>query len=284
MTSPGRLHLGPEKRVGSREAVEGQHRLLDAHVLEATGPEPAQAQVHVGQLLAEHQPAGDLGQGHADRLRHEGNRAGRPRVGLDHVELLVGRHRELDVHQADHAEPEGEPRGRVVHLLEHLRPERHGRDHAGRVAGVHARLLDVLHDRTDLHVGAIAQRIHVDLDGVLQEAVEIDRRAVLGARYAAGSRRADPWSNRAPWRDRRARRRGGRAAGSRFLRMPRGPRTACRRFPRRARAGQGHRAAPRSGRGPRPDRWPPAGCPAAARRRPRGPAPASAGSARRTGR
>jgi len=39
---------------------------------------------------------------------------------------------------------------------------------------VDAGLLDVLHDPADVHLGAVAQRIGVDLDGVLEEPVDQD--------------------------------------------------------------------------------------------------------------
>ena len=56
-----------------------------------------------------------------------------------------------------------------------LAAERVRRQHAGRVARVDAGLLDVLHDPADPDVLAVAQRVDVDLDRVLHEAVEEDR-------------------------------------------------------------------------------------------------------------
>src|SRR5438445_4914120 len=46
------------------------------------------------------------------------------------------------------------------------------RQRARRVAGVDAGLLDVFHDPADVHLGAVAQRVDVDLDGVLEEPVD----------------------------------------------------------------------------------------------------------------
>ena len=65
--------------------------------------------------------------------------------------------------------------------LEHLRAERVRRQHAGAVAGVDAGLLDVLHDPADPDVLAVAQRVDVDLDRVLEEAVEEDLRSARRA-------------------------------------------------------------------------------------------------------
>ena len=68
----------------------------------------------------------------------------------------------------------------LVNRRQRLGCERLCRQDAGRVARVHARLLDVLHHRGDVGVGAVAQRVDVDLDRVLEEAV--DERRALHAR------------------------------------------------------------------------------------------------------
>ena len=52
------------------------------------------------------------------------------------------------------------------------------RQRAAGVAGMHAGLLDVLHDAADQHVLAVAHRIDVDLDGEVEEAVEQHRAVV----------------------------------------------------------------------------------------------------------
>jgi hypothetical protein len=51
---------------------------------------------------------------------------------------------------------------------------------------VDAGLLDVLHDAADVHVAAVADGVDVDLDGVVEEAVE-QHRAVV-ARPCTASR------------------------------------------------------------------------------------------------
>ena len=45
---------------------------------------------------------------------------------------------------------------------------------AGAVAGVDPGLLDVLHDRAYIYLFAVADRVHVDLDGVLKKFVQQD--------------------------------------------------------------------------------------------------------------
>ena len=48
--------------------------------------------------------------------------------------------------------------------------QRGGREHARGVAGMDTGLLDVLHDRAHIGLGAVAESVDVDLDRVLEEA------------------------------------------------------------------------------------------------------------------
>src|SRR5690606_40407489 len=64
--------------------------------------------------------------------------------------------------------------GLALDLRDDLRAERVRWQHAGRVAGVDAGLLDVLHDAADPDVVAIAERVDIDFDRVFEEAVEVD--------------------------------------------------------------------------------------------------------------
>ena len=86
------------------------------------------------------------------RLRCERDGARRARVRLEHVEVAAG-DRELHVEQADDAERARDPPHDVTDLEVRRRVERRRRQHAGRVARVHAGLLDVLH-----HGGDVAER------------------------------------------------------------------------------------------------------------------------------
>ena len=75
--------------------------------------------------------------------------------------------------------------GGPSHRLDVLSAQRDRRQRACRVAGVDARLLDVLHHAADVHLGAVAQCVDVDLDGVLEESVDEDR--VLGREFGGTS-------------------------------------------------------------------------------------------------
>ena len=65
--------------------------------------------------------------------------------------------------------------GRLADPLQLGRAERHRRQGAGRVAGVDAGLLDVLHDPAEVHLLAVVERVDVDLDRVVEEPVDEDR-------------------------------------------------------------------------------------------------------------
>ena len=117
-----------------------------------------------------------LGQLHAGRLRGEGDGAGGARICLDDVEG-VGEQRELNVDEASHADSPRDRLGRGGDALQLTCRQRHGRQHAGRVTRVDARLLDVLHDGAHEELLAVVQGVHVDLDGGVEEAVDEKRAA-----------------------------------------------------------------------------------------------------------
>src|SRR5437868_2220012 len=68
----------------------------------------------------------------------------------------------------------GGPGGLRADLAQHLVAEGVRGKHAGRVAGVDPRFFDVLHDAGDPHHLPVAERVDVNLDRVLEEAVEVD--------------------------------------------------------------------------------------------------------------
>ena len=253
----GGAHLRAQQGVGPGEAAERQHRLLDADV-----PAPRRGgQAEIGDLLPQQDPAGELGQRQPDRLGDERDRARGAGVGLDDVQPVVAANRELDVEQPDDAECLGDPGGLLADAVEHLPAQRVGRQHARRVPGVDPGLLDVLHDPGDPDGLAVAQGVDVDLDRVLQEAVEVDGGAGLGRRPGPGSRAGPRRRRRSPWHGRRARSWGARAAGSRRRARPPAPPRRWSRWRRAARCSPGGPAAPRSASDPRPGRWRRCSCP-----------------------
>ena len=159
-------HLGTEQRVGAGEACKRQHGLLDAdHARRCL------IDVEVLDALAERHTHRGIDERNTRGLGDERHRAARARVGLEHVDLAVA-DGVLDVDEADHAEGASELDRLAPDLGLDGRADRQRRDHAGRVARMNAGLLDVLHDRTDQDIAAIGDGIDVDLDRVLNKAVD----------------------------------------------------------------------------------------------------------------
>ena len=177
MTSPVDFISGP--RVVSTPGKRGKGRTAS---LTATccrsrrqGTRPARdrllpaGQAQVAQLLAGDDPGGHAGQRHPGGLADEGHRAAAARVDLEHVDagppVVALLHRVLHVHEPDHAQLPGQGRGLLLDAPHRRVAQRHRGDDAGRVAGVHARLLDVLHHGADVDVLAVADGVDVDLGG-----------------------------------------------------------------------------------------------------------------------
>ena len=117
---------------------------------------------------------GQFGHGHPRGLGHEGDGSARPGIGLEDVDLpVLGG--ELHVEQTPDIEGPGQGACVTLDLGDHLGRQALGRERAGRVAGVDARLLDVLHHAADDHLSStVADGVDVDLHRVLQEAVHED--------------------------------------------------------------------------------------------------------------
>ncbi len=131
----------------------------------------------LAQRLARHAARRDLGERLAGGLGDVRNGTRCARVHLEHVHR-VALDGVLHVHQADDFERTGEHRGLALELALDMARERMRRQAAGRVARMHPRLLDVLHDAADQHIGAVANAVHVDLDGVREIAVQQHGRIV----------------------------------------------------------------------------------------------------------
>ena len=190
MTSPvdfisGREHGVDAVALDGAEPVEGQHRLLDRDRARrragrcrrrsrAVRP-PSRSSAIVSPTAMR---AAALASCTAVALETNGTVRAGARVGLDHVEDVV-LDRVLDVHQPADADARGELLGGGPDLQQVGRAQRDRRQRARRVAGVDTGLLDVLHDPAEVEVGAVVEGVDVDLDGVLQEAV--DQHRVLGA-------------------------------------------------------------------------------------------------------
>src|SRR5690606_40522311 len=99
----------------------------------------------------------------------------------------------LRVHPADDLEADREASDLLADLALHLFAQAERRQRAARIARMDAGLLDVLHDAADDDLAAVADRVDVDLDREVEEAVEQHGALV---RYADGLRHVDRKSTR----------------------------------------------------------------------------------------
>ena len=123
--------------------------------------------------LAHHHPGRRLGQRYCGRLGHERHSARRPRVGFEDVQHVTGQG-ELDVQQPSHADTVGDRQRGGADAFNLGPSQGDRRQRAGGIAGVDTGLLDVFHDPAQEQVGPVVQGVDVDLDGVVQEAVDED--------------------------------------------------------------------------------------------------------------
>src|SRR5437868_1440365 len=162
-----RPHLGPEYRIELTEFVERKNRLLHRDV----GGRDLLGKSNGVQRFTQHYARGDGGERHADRLRHEWDRSTAARIYFQHVNLPV-LDRVLDVDQPDDIERFRQRHGMLAHLLDVVFVDQVRRKHAGRIAGVDSRVLDVLHHPADDDALSIRDRIYVRLEGILQKAID----------------------------------------------------------------------------------------------------------------
>ena len=212
------------------------------------------------QLLADHDPRGELGERHADHLADERHGARGARVDLEDVDVVPLIANWTFISPITPSSCASAITWRRTSSST-TPVDRVGGQRAGAVAGVHAGALDVLHDAGDDDRLAVADRVDVELDRVLEELVDQHRTSrpdLDGAVHVAAQRR--PRRRRSPSRGRRARRTAAPAPDSRCAAPPRPPRRRSARCRSAAGAGRAGRAAPRSAGGPRRGRWRRARC------------------------
>src|SRR3990167_7379797 len=169
-----RLHFWAEDRVHALELGEREHRFLNAE--ERRDDFFGEADFRQG--LARHYACSNLGQRLTDALGDEWHGTRSARVDFNDVDVLA-LHGHLHVHQTNHTELQGHFLDLVADLVLDVLRQRVRRQRARRVTGVHTRLFNVLHDRADNHLLAIAHRVHVHFDGAVEEVIQ-QYRAVVG--------------------------------------------------------------------------------------------------------
>ena len=183
----GRFHLRAQHGVDAGEAREREHRFLDRAVLNARRPSLKLARLSPAMMRA-----AILATGNADHLGDEGHRARGARIDLQHVDVAV-LDGVLHVHQPADIERERERAGLPLEFGDGLLDQGMRRQRAGRIAGMNAGFLDVLHDAGDEGVLAVAQAIDVHLGGVGQIAVD-QQRTAFGNRPIRHGRSRSPAS------------------------------------------------------------------------------------------
>ena len=171
-------HFGSEHNIDADEFAEREYALLDRDV----GRDRLADQSQLRQRHAGHDLGRQISHRQPGRLGDKGHRPAGSRIHLQHVDdqfavfLLDG---ELDVHQANHTQLHGKRLGRFADLLDDRSGKTVRRDRAGRVARMHARLLDVFHHARHDHVLAVGNCIDVDFGGVFQKTID-QHRLTLG--------------------------------------------------------------------------------------------------------
>ena len=184
----GRAHFWAEQRINHHtlrgaEAAKRQNRSLnrDRGILRQRRAIHAIRQMslrfQLGNALPQTDHHGRLRQLHAGRLRNKRNGAGSTRVRLNHEQILrdVGK---LNINQAPHTGAACNSLGCFLNLGDHIGTQGNWRQSAGRIAGVNAGLLNMLHHTAQVELGAVEERIHINLDSVFQEL--IDKRGLRG--------------------------------------------------------------------------------------------------------
>src|SRR5579872_138212 len=177
----GRTHFGTENSVDAWKPRKRHHGLFDGNMRRERRRQRKRLQQFSG-----HHTRGNRSDRQPDGFGYERHGSAGARIDLEDVNVFA-LNRKLHVHQAANFQSFGERDRLAFDFFDRRWLQRMGRNCAGGVAGVHAGFLDVLHDARDEHVlGAIADRIDVDLDGVMQKAVDQDRIVAGNAKEFAG--------------------------------------------------------------------------------------------------
>ena len=136
----------------------------------------------VGQALADHAARRHLGQLDAGGLADKRHGARGTRIDLEHIDHVLAINMldgELHVHQTDHLERRSHGCRLALDLGHRGSRQRIRRQRASRVTRVHAGLLDMLHHAADEGLARrVAQAVDIAFDGIVEKAVEQNRRVV----------------------------------------------------------------------------------------------------------
>jgi len=159
-------HLRAQQDIRAGQLVKWQEHLLDRDI----GHPRLPGIVLLGQGFADHDIGRNLGQGQAHGLGDKGYGPAGAGIGFQDIDraVLVGH---LEVDDSDHIQAQSDLPHIVPYHFQNHAGQCLGRYHAGAVTRMDARLLDVLHDRPDQDILAVAHRIHIYLHCILEEVV-----------------------------------------------------------------------------------------------------------------
>ena len=155
------LHLRRQVRIHAADLGEREGRGFDVPALLLLAVDFGDAQL--AERLAQNHLRGDVCHGHARRLGKERHGTRRTRIDLDDIDLVVFVEDELDVIEADDADPQSEFDRIVDDLILGLLADAEGRIDADRIARMDARALHMFHDAGDEDVLAVADGVHLQL-------------------------------------------------------------------------------------------------------------------------
>src|SRR5262249_12962058 len=134
----GRTHLRAEHRIDTWESRKREYRLLDRDMFKRRTPQAKRRERFPG-----HHLCGNSGNRQTDHLGDKGYCARGARIDLENVDVVV-LDCELNVHQTDDLQCPGKLDGLTFKIGDDRGFQRMRRKRACRVAGMNARLLDML--------------------------------------------------------------------------------------------------------------------------------------------
>ena len=154
------FHLRPQADLRAADLLKGKDRHLHGVVIRRRLQPRFIAQIP--DLFPDDHFRGKIHDRDSRHLADIGYGPGRTRIHLDHIHLVVHGDK-LDVDQADHMQCLRQPSGILRDGLLHLLADRGSRVHRDTVPGMDAGALDMFHNARNQDIGAVANRIHLQL-------------------------------------------------------------------------------------------------------------------------
>ena len=152
-------------RVHTGEAGEWEHRLFHRHA-----PRIGLGQVEFCQAHARHYLGRNSGNRGTNGFCNEWYGPTGAGIGFQHIDFVI-LDGELNIDQAAYFQCAGKGNRLLGEAPLKCRRKRIGRQGTGRIARMHTRFFDMFHDAGDVHILAIAQRVHIHFNRIGQISV-----------------------------------------------------------------------------------------------------------------